>query len=71
MPNLKKYIKFKLKMKNSYLKLNVNDENMSFVYELTKLLKISQKNFLNSLNTFIGLPHRYEIFMKKKELYLY
>ena len=65
-PNLKKYIKFKLKMKNSYLKLNVNDENMSFVYELTKLLKISQKNFLNSLNTFIGLPHRYEIFMKKK-----
>ena len=65
-PNFKKYIKIKLKMKNSYLKLNVNDENMSFVYELIKLLKISDKNFLNSLNTFVGLPHRYEIFMKKK-----
>ena len=44
---------------------------MSFVYELIKLFKISDKNFLNSLNTFVGLPHRYEIFMKKKELYFY
>tara|TARA_B100001027_G_scaffold42816_1_gene27613 strand:- start:272 stop:805 length:534 start_codon:yes stop_codon:yes gene_type:complete len=43
----------------------MNDQNMSFVYELTRLLKISEKSFLNSLNTFVGLPHRYEIFMKR------
>ena len=39
---------------------------MSFIYELTKLLKIREKLFLNSLKTFVGLPHRYEIFMKRK-----
>ena len=65
-PSLKRYIKLKPNLKNNYLKLNMNDENMSFVYELTKLFKISKKSFLNSLNTFVGLPHRYEIFMKRK-----
>jgi len=65
-PNLKKYINLKFKLKNNYLRLNMNDENMSFVYELSKLFKISEKSFFNSLNTFVGLPHRYEIFMKKK-----
>ena len=65
-PNLKRYIKLKPNFKNNYLKLNMNDENMSFVYELSKLLKISKKSFFNSLNTFVGLPHRYEIFMKRK-----
>ena len=65
-PNFKKYINLKLKLKNNYLRLNMNDENMSFVYELSKLFKISENSFFNSLNTFVGLPHRYEIFMKKK-----
>ncbi len=65
-PNLKTYINLKFKLKNNYLRLNMNDENMSFVYELSKLFKISEKSFFNSLNTFVGLPHRYEIFMKKK-----
>ena len=65
-PNLKQYVKLKPKLKNNYLKLNMNDENLSFVYELTKLLKIRKRSFLNSLNTFVGLPHRYEIFMKRK-----
>ncbi len=64
-PNLKKYIALKHEFKNNYLKLNMNDENVSFVYELTKLLKIRKKSFLNSLSTFVGLPHRYEIFMKR------
>ena len=39
---------------------------MSFVYELSKLFKISQKSFLNCLVSFRGLPHRYEIFLKKR-----
>ena len=39
---------------------------MSFVLTLSKLIGISEKSFVKSLNTFIGLPHRYEIFLKKK-----
>ena len=63
---LKKYIKIKKKIKNYYLNSNINIENMSYVYTLSKLLKINDKNFISSMRTFIGLPHRYEIFLKRK-----
>ena len=53
-------------MKNSYLNSDINDENMSFVLELSKIFKISQKSFLKTMKSFVGLPHRYEIFLKKK-----
>ena len=43
---------------------------MSFVYAFSKLLKISEKNLLNAINSFVGLSHRYEIFLKKKILFL-
>jgi len=65
-PDLLGYRTIKHKIKNSYLSSSVNDENMSFVYTLRKLLRISEKSFLKSVNTFKGLPHRYEIFLKKK-----
>ena len=42
--------------------MEVNHENMSFVYSLSKILKIKQRSFFKSLSTFKGLPHRYEIF---------
>ena len=48
------------------MKFSINDENMSSVYTLIKLLKIKQSLFLKSLNTFSGLPHRYEVFLRKK-----
>jgi len=67
-PKLKNYLKIKDKVKNQYLKLSINDENMNFVYTFSKLLKIKEKNFINSINSFIGLPHRYEIFLKKKNI---
>ena len=38
---------------------------MSFVYNLSKVLKINEKSLINSLKSFQGLPHRYEIFYKK------
>ena len=69
-PEIQKYKKIKFKIKNSYLSLNINDENMSFVYSLSRVLKINEKHFINALNSFQGLPHRYEIFLKKK-LYFY
>ena len=65
-PNFNQYKKIKAKIKNPYLKLDINNENMCYVFELSKLLKIKEKSFVHSLNTFIGLPHRYEIFLKKK-----
>ena len=37
-----------------------------FVYSLSRVLKINEKHFINALNSFQGLPHRYEIFLKKK-----
>ena len=60
------YKKIKFRIKNNYLKSSANDENMNFVYALAKLLKIDNESFIKSMNSFIGLPHRYEVFLKKK-----
>ena len=43
---------------------------MSFVYTFSKLLKIKEKSFIKSMKSFKGLPHRFEIFLKKKILHL-
>ena len=64
----REYKKIKLKIKNHYLKSRINDENMTFVYTIAKLLKISDNHFLNSIKTFEGLPHRHEIFLQKKDV---
>ena len=39
---------------------------MSFVYSLSMLLKIKKNSFIKSMNSFLGLPHRHEIILKKK-----
>ena len=70
-PKIDEYKNIKYKIKNHYLKLNVNDENMSFAYAFSQLLKISEKNFITAIETFVGLPHRHEIFLKKKKYYLH
>ena len=62
------YQKIKEKIKNDYLISNINNENMKFVYIFSKLLKISEKSFIKSMNTFKGLPHRFEIFLKKNNV---
>ena len=67
-PNTNEYTKLKAKIKNPYFKTNINDENMSFIYSLSKLFNISKKSFIKSLKSFNGLPHRYEIFLKKKKI---
>ena len=65
-PKFNDYQKIKSKIRNYYLRLKINDENMSYALELSKLFKISKKSFLKCLSSFSGLPHRYEIFLKKK-----
>jgi len=67
-PKIRDYKKIKYKIKNSYLASNINDENVSFVFELSKLMNISQKSFVKSIQSFKGLEHRFEIFMKKKNI---
>ena len=59
------YKKIKNRIKNNYLNSQANEENMSFVFALSKVLKISEKSFIRSLRSFRGLPHRHEIFLKK------
>ncbi len=56
-------INFK-EVKNSYLKIESNINNIKFAYFIIKLFKISKKNFLKSLISFNGLSHRHEIFFK-------
>ncbi len=63
--NQEKYKKIKKKVKNDYLNSEVNEQNMGFVYYLSKILKINEKSLINSLKSFKGLPHRHEIFYKK------
>ena len=67
-PKNKDYEKIKLKINNKYLTSNINDENVSFVYTFAKLLKISEKSFIAAMNAFRGLPHRFEFFLKKKNI---
>ena len=65
-PKYSHYQKIKHKIKNSYITSNINDENMSFIYALSKKLKIKNNLFIDSLKSFVGLPHRYEIFLKRE-----
>ncbi len=65
---LKNYKNISIKIKNDYLSSTANCENMNFVYTLAKLLKVSDKSFIKSLNSFVGLPHRYEVFLKKENI---
>ena len=67
-PKIKDYRKIKEKIKNDYLISNINEGNMSFVYTFSKLLKISEKSFFKSMKSFKGLPHRFEIFLKRENI---
>ena len=67
-PNEKSYSKIKYKIKNEYLKSNINNENMNFVYTFSKILKISKRDFITAINSFVGLSHRFETFLKKKNI---
>ena len=65
-PEIKRYKKIKFKINNDYLTSGINDENMNFVYTFSKLINVREKSFINSMQSFNGLPHRFEIFMRKK-----
>ena len=57
----------KRKITNNYLTSEPNLENLAFAHQISKLFKIKEKIFIKAVNNFKGLPHRYEIFLKKKK----
>ena len=67
-PNFKNYKKIKYRIKNDYLTSEINDENVCFLYTLVKLLKIKENSFIHAIQSFKGLPHRFEIFLKRKNI---
>ena len=62
------YLKIKNKIINEYLKKNLNNENMSFAYEISKFFNITDSNFVKTFSSFNGLPHRHEFFLKIKNI---
>ena len=62
------FLKYKTKVKNNYLTSSSNLKNLSYVYEISKILKINRNSFFKSLNDFKGLPHRNELFLKKNNV---
>ena len=66
--SIKNYQIVRKKIRNIYLKSTINDENMSFVYQLAKKFNINDRSFVRSVNFFKGLEHRHEIFLKKKDI---
>ena len=67
-PKKKDYKKIKSKIINKYLISDINDENMSFVFAFAKLLGIKERRLISSINSFKGLPHRFELFLKKNDI---
>jgi UDP-N-acetylmuramoylalanine--D-glutamate ligase len=67
-PN-KKYLQIiKKRFKINFSELNISDENISFAFAFSKLMKISEKIFIDTIKSFVGLPHRHEIFFKKDNI---
>ena len=60
--------KIKKKITNDYLFSEPNLENLSFAFQISRMFKIKEKIFLNAVNSFKGLPHRHEVFLKKNQI---
>ena len=63
--NNKKFKNFQNKIINVYLRSEANTENMSYIFEFSKIFNIKEKSIVESLVNFKGLNHRHEIFYKK------
>ena len=50
--NINKYKKLQKKINNSYLRSDVNIENLSYIFELSKKLKIKENNIIKTLKNF-------------------
>ena len=53
---------------NAYFMTKGNKENLSFIFEIVKILKIKKKNLIQVLKKFKGLKYRQQIIFKSKYL---
>tara|TARA_Y100000816_G_scaffold289973_1_gene277603 strand:- start:4289 stop:5587 length:1299 start_codon:yes stop_codon:yes gene_type:complete len=63
--NYKKYFN---QIDNIYFKNPGNEKNLSFVFKIAKILKLSQKTVIETANKFKGLNYRQQIIHKSKKL---
>ncbi len=55
-------------IKNEYFSTETNKENLSFILEISKKLKLKNNLLLKTINKFKGLKYRQQIILKKKNL---
>ena len=67
---INKYVELKVlrKINNPYFMTDGNKENLSFIFEIIKILKIKKENVFKVLNRFKGLEYRQEIIFQSKQL---
>ncbi len=56
------------KINNPYFMSGANKENLSFVIEITKILKIKKENLFKVLSKFRGLKYRQQVIFRNKKL---
>ena len=56
------------KLNNPYFMSDGNKENVSFIFEIAKILKIKKNNLFTALKKFDGLQYRQQIIFKSKTL---
>ena len=66
--NTKLNNRFLKKINNKYFLTETNHENLSFVYEISKRLKVNNNLFIKTINKFKGLKYRQQIVLNKKFL---
>ena len=66
--NTKKKNKILENIRNDYFLTETNKENLSFVFELSKKLKLQNSLFIKTLQKFNGLKYRQQIIFKRKYL---
>jgi UDP-N-acetylmuramoylalanine--D-glutamate ligase len=59
---------FLKKINNKYFNTDGNRENLSFIIEVAKILKLKKKFLIKTLNRFKGLKYRQEIIFQSKKL---
>ena len=55
-------------LKNDYFKSVSNQENLSFVMQISKKFKVKKKNLMNTIKNFKGLKYRQQIIFQNKKI---
>ena len=66
--NIKNINKFLKKINNKYFLTETNKENLSFVLEISKKLKLKNSPLIKTIQNFKGLKYRQQIIFKKNNL---